>query len=490
MSFQSFYSKKVLDHIRHPRNMGEIKNPDGAATVGNRVCGDVMRLYVKIGKKNGKEYIKEAKFQTLGCLPFEEEVVLSNGKWEKIGRISPDIKVLNGEGKEAYIGRTLKRKYNGVLLRIVPFISPFNSFSLTPDHPVLAIKRKWIRGARKTSSKCNWLQIRREDKLFSTPPQWIKADLLEEGDYLVFTYNQKTVDDPAFSPFLMRLLGYYLAEGYITGGSVINFSFNKKEKRQIAEVKKLVYELTGKKTSERTRGQALELRFCSKKWADFLVSLGGKLARGKRLSKRILLLPFEKQWEMIRTYILGDGDSYRRRRGDPIVFRAITTSRDLAIQIQEILARGGIFASIKEIFKTNCIIGGRKLKDSIQYLIRFQIKRKHKFFHKIRGGFLISIREIEKKKFNGVVYNLQLALEPNSYLVRGFVVHNCGAAIATSSIITTMVKGKPLEEAEKISEKAIAEALGGLPPVKFHCSVLAAEALKKAIENYRKKKVK
>jgi len=66
----------------------------------------------------------------------------------------------------------------------------------------------------------------------------------------------------------------------------------------------------------------------------------------------------------------------------------------------------------------------------------------------------------------------------------------CGAAIATSSMITTMVKGKPLVEAEKISEQAIAETLGGLPPVKFHCSVLAAEALKKAIENYRKKKVK
>mgnify|MGYP001067721070 CR=1 FL=1 len=67
MNFQSFYSKKVLDHIRRPRNMGEIKNPDGMATVGNKVCGDVMRLYIKVGKKNGKEYIKEAKFQTLGC---------------------------------------------------------------------------------------------------------------------------------------------------------------------------------------------------------------------------------------------------------------------------------------------------------------------------------------------------------------------------------------------------------------------------------------
>lgn len=63
----------------------------------------------------------------------------------------------------------------------------------------------------------------------------------------------------------------------------------------------------------------------------------------------------------------------------------------------------------------------------------------------------------------------------------------CGAAIATSSILTVMVKGKKVSEALKISKKAIAQALGGLPPVKMHCSVLAEEALKKAILNYKKK---
>jgi len=67
MNFSQIYSKKVLEHIRHPRNMGEIKNPDGVATVGNLVCGDIMRLYIKIEKKDGKDYIKDAKFQTLGC---------------------------------------------------------------------------------------------------------------------------------------------------------------------------------------------------------------------------------------------------------------------------------------------------------------------------------------------------------------------------------------------------------------------------------------
>lgn len=56
-----------MKHFLHPKNMGEIKNPDGVATVGNPHCGDVMRLYIKVEKKKGEEYIKDVKFQTLGC---------------------------------------------------------------------------------------------------------------------------------------------------------------------------------------------------------------------------------------------------------------------------------------------------------------------------------------------------------------------------------------------------------------------------------------
>jgi len=61
--FEELYSKKVMAHIRRPKNMGEIKNPDGVATVGNPVCGDIMRLFIKV--KNNK--ISDIKFQTLGC---------------------------------------------------------------------------------------------------------------------------------------------------------------------------------------------------------------------------------------------------------------------------------------------------------------------------------------------------------------------------------------------------------------------------------------
>ena len=69
-----------------------------------------------------------------------------------------------------------------------------------------------------------------------------------------------------------------------------------------------------------------------------------------------------------------------------------------------------------------------------------------------------------------------------------FQTFGCGAAVATSSMVTEMVKGKSLDEAESISNAAVAEALGGLPPVKMHCSNLAANALHDAIKNYRAKK--
>jgi nitrogen fixation NifU-like protein len=64
----------------------------------------------------------------------------------------------------------------------------------------------------------------------------------------------------------------------------------------------------------------------------------------------------------------------------------------------------------------------------------------------------------------------------------------CAAAIATSSMITELAKGKTLEEAKKITRKDVADALGSLPPIKMHCSNLAAEGLHKAIEDYMKRK--
>jgi len=68
-----------------------------------------------------------------------------------------------------------------------------------------------------------------------------------------------------------------------------------------------------------------------------------------------------------------------------------------------------------------------------------------------------------------------------------FETFGCGSAIASSSIATEMIKGKSVHEAVELSNKAVVEALGGLPPVKIHCSVLAEQAVKSALYNYAQK---
>jgi nitrogen fixation NifU-like protein len=66
---EGLYTKKVMAHFKKPHNYGKIKDADGIGNVGNLVCGDVMRLYIKVGKnKKGREAIKDIKFETFGCV--------------------------------------------------------------------------------------------------------------------------------------------------------------------------------------------------------------------------------------------------------------------------------------------------------------------------------------------------------------------------------------------------------------------------------------
>lgn len=90
----------------------------------------------------------------------------------------------------------------------------------------------------------------------------------------------------------------------------------------------------------------------------------------------------------------------------------------------------------------------------------------------------------------GDVMKMYLKVENDIIVDAKFKTFGCGAAIATSSMVTEMVKGKSIEEALKISNRAVAEALGGLPAIKMHCSVLAEEALRSALKDYYQKQGK
>jgi len=90
----------------------------------------------------------------------------------------------------------------------------------------------------------------------------------------------------------------------------------------------------------------------------------------------------------------------------------------------------------------------------------------------------------------GDIMELYIKIKDNVITDAKFKTFGCGAAIATSSMVTEMVIGRTIDEALEISNKTVAEALGGLPAAKMHCSVLAEDALRSAIEDYRSKQKK
>jgi len=87
----------------------------------------------------------------------------------------------------------------------------------------------------------------------------------------------------------------------------------------------------------------------------------------------------------------------------------------------------------------------------------------------------------------GDIMKMYLKIKDNVITEVKFQTFGCGAAVATSSMATELILGKTLEEALEISNKTVAEALNGLPPIKMHCSNLAEQAIKAAIDDYKKK---
>lgn len=87
----------------------------------------------------------------------------------------------------------------------------------------------------------------------------------------------------------------------------------------------------------------------------------------------------------------------------------------------------------------------------------------------------------------GDIMRMYLKIEEDKIVDIKFKTFGCGSAIASSSMATELIKGKTIDDALKITNKAVAEALDGLPPVKMHCSVLAEEAIKAALKDYSEK---
>ncbi len=377
-----------------------------------------------------------------GCLPAGELIAGESG-FMPIEDVQKNNVVINSAGEKTSVKKTMIRPYNGDLVHITP-VSVGNQFSLTPEHPVLAVKRETVIAGIRKNRKLNDVSL---PKLINATPEFVEAGALSKGDFLVVPINVFEQDAISLSAAHLKLLGYYLAEGHcgmINGCEAVVLSFSDQEQEVVDDAKKAVQKICGKLPSEYHNPEKHELRLTvySRELFDFCKKHCRKYADHKLLSQDLMYLPPAKQKILLDAYYLGDGSEYSSSKRAGIVKRALTVSRYLAYQIQQLLLRQGIFASInvRKAF-VEMMKNGRSISHKEAYVIYYQQQKKLFAVKRVGNSFFVPIRKIERITYSGNVYNFEVVREPNTYLVKGFAVHNCTAPVySTDSLHSAVVE--------------------------------------------------
>lgn len=494
----------------NPKNMGEIKNADGVGKVGNKVC----------------------------VLPGEK-IHLNEGV-EQIKDISSGNLVLDHNAEFNIVSKIFRRKINSDIIYVK---NKLGIAGLTPDHLVFAIKvpkkRKFFDTKVKKTLVPAWYHVRDLEK--RDVILYPISKKVEDIKYLEIRmkkpkYDFRSKEVPKrirVDGNFLRLAGYYLSEGDLQEEpcrTYISLTFGIGEEKYALDVKKIVKKVFGidVKIKKKPNRNTIIVFIYNTHITRFFKALFGRGALHKRLPASMLHLPLKKQKELIKGLWRGDGYFSTKRIWPRAGYSTI--SPQLVQQLKILLLRQKIVTSIY-VEQEKITHGTRHQKsyrihigdrNSLRILAKiigssFNYKRDekvHSWFDK--NYFYTPITQITKRKYNGIVLNLEVD-KSHSYVHEAFCLHNCGdvmyvyirvgnkrgkeiiknikfkalgcvAAIATSSMITELAKGKTLEQAEKITRGDIAKSLEGLPPVKMHCSNLAADALHAAIKDYYSKK--
>ena len=494
------YTEKLLDHFRNPRNMGRLEDADGVGTVGNPVC-----------LMSGTN-------------------VYCNPEVKAIENVLIGDKVINSKGSYSDVTKTSGRKYNGSLFGIRNFMG---KTYVTDDHLIRAISMHKV--GRDKSKKYKKLAV-----------EWIHAKNLRKGDVVIFPLIEDTVNKNylkldidlkkwdfrskklpkkvKINKHLMRVIGYYLSEGSVGTKKCrgfVCFTFSIKEENTLLKETiismKNSFGLEPSKIYRRETANSIHLFYYSAPLARFFEKEFGKGAKNKKIPTWMLYLRKPLQKEFIRA--IWNGDGYVAGKSA----KYISISEQLVMFLQLILLRHEIVGSLniseaygihKRAFSLHIknINGLEKICRILNIKKKlYQPKKRQNNYWFDKNYCYMIVSDIDKKHYRGLVHDLTVK-ENHSYCTSSLLVHNCGdvmklyikvkdnriedikfetfgcaAAIGTSSMITELAKGKTLDEALKIENAEVAESLDGLPPVKMHCSVLAADALKAAIEDYKKK---
>ncbi len=397
-----------------------------------------------------------------GCFT-KGTTIHTNPDFKPIEEIKVGDRVLTHTGEYKKVYHTQVRPYTGELYKVSAHGNPNEIIEVTEEHPVLTVRRKYPRERNK-----KW------------KVEWIKAKDLKKLDYIVTPKNKvvnsqefiemeiadkrkgktpkMTVRIPSTKDFF-RLAGYYLAEGSISNGYYLNFSFGSHEKEYIKDVKTLLKRVFGVKKTydpEHKINHGISVVVSSVKLARIFESLFGKGSSNKKIPYWMILETPEKQKELILGLFRGDGNYYNKNTKAngwlKEIFRINTTSQKLARQTKDILLRLDIAAFLnsrdrsKDNRKTMYTIGitgeyMKKFGDLVGIKIREKIygKKRATMFYIDKDYMYSPIKNINKKYVKNLdVYNFSVE-DNESYIANNVAVHNCSAPKYSSNSLHSAV---------------------------------------------------
>lgn len=488
-----------------------MKNPDAVGEAGNLLC----------------------------VLPDTQ--IHANGELIPIQNVKKRTLVLSHEGRFYPVKVLHERCYDG---KVILINNRLGKILLTPEHLVLAKKipneTKYLRTENKKKIPSGWYHATELEKgdivIFSIPKEEkdIKEIEIKVGKYEYDFRSKPPPSTISLDEKFLKLVGYYLAEGHASTkvtSSFVQFSLNMKDLKIAREISKTVGEIFGLRARIYLTGRTVNVYIFSSLLSRFFKETFGDCAEIKHLPHFMMLLPKEKQKHIIYGLWKGDGYINLKRKNPRAGFSTI--SRQLAQQLKVLLLRQGIIPSLYvEEEKTVKNVHHKQTyrihigqKDSLLKLcdilgMKWDTKKFSQRKSWIENGHLYTpITRIEIKRYKGLVYNLEVE-GARSFVTNNITLHNCGdvmriylkikkskgeeiisdirgevfgciVAIANTSLLTTLVKGKTLKEALKIKKEELIGRLGGMekvPSFKVHCSILALDALHEAIYNYYKKR--
>ena len=458
----TLYNETVMDHFINPRNMGDIKDADAVGEVGAAACGDIMKISLKIDESTNK--VIDARFKTFGCLGGNSPIATPKGYTSiKNLKVGDEIWTWNGNSVvKNIIKNIIKKEVSSSDLCILDF-GLRKKIICTKDHVWWGADNRPLITENFESGMEVLEMTERELRSINNigKQQWLK-DINSKS-----ISNRNSLGLMKQKELPQNQKGYKRKNPEI---SKINSSVSSKKMWKNPDYVKNWQE--GMKKAQWKRPTSLEKKFISKFINENLdlryvgdYKFWINTPDGKRFNPDFKVNGQKKVIE-VYTKNLPHFMQNRENQGWMIQKRKDYSSAGFDVMF------------VEESELDTCI-------NDIQRFIHngIALKSKKEITH------INELRGLEKSNDNYIVYDLELDEGSNCFFVLRAMSHNCGSAIAASSMATELIKGRTIDDLEKnFNNDQIVDALGGLPPVKIHCSVLASEALNAALEDYKKKK--